>query len=120
MAAPRRGFLSITPLVPAGPTLADALRYYTRELGFEVVWESAEMAGVRRGAVELNLVQNANRTWAENTSFSIAVPDLDALYAEYRAVDARVGSLEWKSWGRREFHMILPSGVALQFYQGVE
>jgi hypothetical protein len=42
------------------------------------------------------------------------------LYAEYRGVDARVGPLELKSWGRREFHMILPSGVALQFYQGVE
>ena len=43
--------------------------------------------------------------------------DLDALYAEYRNVSAKVGPLEMKIWGRREFHMILPTGVCLQFYQ---
>lgn len=115
--ASRSGFLSVTPMVPAGPSLADALRFYTGQLGFDVVWESDEMAGVRRGDVEFNVVQNSNRAWASNASFSIAVPELDALYAEYRDVDAKVGPLEMKSWGRREFHMILPSGVALQFYE---
>ena len=29
----------------------------------------------------------------------------------------RVGPLEQKSWGWREFHMIVPSGVCYQFYQ---
>lgn len=75
------------------------------------------MAGVRRGRVELNLVQNRNAAWAENTSASIGVDDLAALYAEYRTTSAQVGPLEVKSWGRREFHMILPSGVCLQFFQ---
>jgi hypothetical protein len=40
-----------------------------------------------------------------------------ALYAEYRVVAAQVGPLELKGWGRREFHMILPSGVCFQFYR---
>lgn len=75
------------------------------------------MAGVRRGRVEFNLVQNSNAVWAENTSASIGVDDLAALYAEYRTTSAQVGPLEVKSWGRREFHMILPSGVCLQFFQ---
>ena len=75
------------------------------------------MAGVRRGGVELNLVQNSNPAWAENAGASIGVDDLAALYAEYRTTSAQVGPLEVKSWGRREFHMILPSGVCLQFYQ---
>jgi hypothetical protein len=75
------------------------------------------MAGVRRGAVECNLVRNGNAIWAENASASIGVDDLTALHAEYRTTSARVGPLELKSWGRREFHMILPSGVCLQFYQ---
>lgn len=113
----RPGFLSLTPLAPAGPSLDDALRLYTGQLGFELTWRDGDMAGVRRGAVALNLVRNDNRAWAENTSFAIGVPDLDALYAEYRGVAARVGPLEVKPWGRREFHMILPSGVALQFHQ---
>jgi hypothetical protein len=75
------------------------------------------MAGVRRGDVHFNLVESADRAWAENASASIGVDDLDALYEEYRGVAARVGPLETKSWGRREFHMILPSGVCLQYFQ---
>ena len=113
-------FLTITPLVPAGPALAEELKFYTEELGFEVLWQGAGMAGVRRGAVELNLVENSNRAWADNSSFSIGVEDLDELYAEYRSVSARVGPLEVKSWGRREFHMIVPSGVCFQFFQHAE
>ena len=113
----RADFLSITPLVPAGADLAEALRFYVGQLGFEVTWQSDGMAGVRRGAVALNLVRNDDRAWAENASFAIGVTDLDALYAEYRGVAARVGPLEMKFWGRREFHMVLPSGVCLQFHQ---
>lgn len=75
------------------------------------------MAGIERDEITLNLVENDNQVWAENASFSIGVSNLDMLYQEYRQVPARVGPLELKSWGRREFHMIIPSGVCLQFYQ---
>jgi catechol 2,3-dioxygenase-like lactoylglutathione lyase family enzyme len=109
--------LTVAPLLPAGPSLAEALHFYTEHLGFAVVWQSGSGAGVRRGAVEFNLVQNTNREWAENASVSIGVDDLDALYAEYRGIPANVGPLEMKAWGRREFHMIIPSGACFQFYQ---
>jgi catechol 2,3-dioxygenase-like lactoylglutathione lyase family enzyme len=109
--------LAVTPLVPAGPRLDEALRFYVERLGFTVEWQGGEMAGVRRGHVAFNLVESGNREWADNASASIGVDDLDALYDEYRAATAAVGPLEVKSWGRREFHMILPSGVCLQFYQ---
>ena len=115
--ASRATMLSVTPLVPAGRSLADALRFYTEELGFATSWQDGAMAGVRRGGVAFNLVQNSNAAWAENSSASIGVDDLDALYSEYQQTTARVGALEMKAWGRREFHMILPSGVCLQFYQ---
>lgn len=110
-------FLSVTPMIPTGGSMADVLTFFRDSLGFTIGWEAGTMAGVRRGGVAFNLVQNSNREWAENASFSIAVDDLDAIHAEYRAVPAKVGPLELKSWGRREFHMILPSGVCLQFYQ---
>jgi hypothetical protein len=74
------------------------------------------MAGIARDEVSFNLVENDNREWAANASFSIGVSDLDALYEEYRNIAARVGPLEMKAWGRREFHMIVPSGACLQFY----
>ena len=63
------------------------------------------------------LVTNDNRSWADNASFSIGVSDLEALYQEYREIPGRVGPLEMKAWGRLEFHMIVPSGVCLQFYE---
>lgn len=110
-------FRSITPLVPAGADLAQALAFYTQHLGFVVEWHGEDMAGVRRGAVALHLVRNTNRVWAENASASIGVEDLDALFAEYRGLPAQVGPLEVKPWGRREFHLLLPSGVCLQFFQ---
>jgi hypothetical protein len=111
---------SITPLIPAGDDLDRGVRFFTEELGFVLTWQGGTMAGVRRDHVELNLVQNSNPVWAANSSASIGVADLAALYAEYRTTSAQVGSLELKSWGRREFHMILPSGVCLQFYEADE
>jgi hypothetical protein len=108
---------SVTPLIPAGPSIAEGVRFFTEELGFTVTWQNGNMAGVNRGEVSFNLVQNSDVAWAENSSASIGVDDLDALYAEYRDSSAKVGPLEMKMWGRREFHMIVPTGVCLQFYQ---
>ena len=75
------------------------------------------MAGIERDGVSLNLVENDNQNWADNASFSIGVSDLEALCNEYRAIPAKVGPLELKPWGRREFHLMVPSGVCFQFYQ---
>jgi len=108
---------SITPLIPTGGSLAEALAFYTEHMGFSIVWQGGSMAGIERDGAAFNLVENDNREWAYNASFSLGVSDLDALYQEYRDIPAKVGPLEMKSWGRREFHMIVPSGVCLQFYQ---
>ena len=108
---------SITPLIPAGSDLAAELTFYTQKMGFNVTWQNGGMAGIERDGVALNLIENDTQAWVENASFSIGVSDLEALYREYREIPARVGPLEVKSWGRREFHMIVPSGVCLQFYE---
>jgi hypothetical protein len=108
----RSSLISLTPMIPTGGSLADALKFYTEQMGFSVTWA----AGIRRDGIAFNLVENDNREWADNASFSVGVSDLDALYEEYRSIAARVGPLEMKSWGRREFHMIVPSGVCFQFY----
>ena len=112
----RPALLSITPMIPTGGSLADALKFYKEQMGFSVLWQAGGMAGISRDAICLNLVKNDNQQWADNASFSIGVSNLDALYEEYRGIAARVGPLEMKAWGRREFHMIVPSGVCLQFY----
>jgi hypothetical protein len=114
--AARPSFLSVTPMIATGGTLAEALKFYTEQMGFSVSWLGDTGAGIVRDNVAFNLVVNNNREWIENSSYSIGVSDLDGLYEEYRKLPVRVGPLEVKSWGRREFHMIVPSGVCLQFY----
>jgi hypothetical protein len=107
----------ITPLIPAGANLEKELAFYRDALGFDEVWRDGHHAGIRRDGANFILVQNDVGAWADNSSFSIAVTGLDALYEEYKTAPARVGPLEIKPWGRREFHMIAPSGVCLQFYE---
>ena len=109
---------SVTPLIPSGRiSLAAALQFYTTHLGFAVRWQGPIMAGIGRDGIDFNLVENAAPEWVDNCSHSIGVSDLDALYAEYKDVPARVGPLEVKPWGRREFHLIVPTGTCLQFYE---
>jgi len=110
-------FHSITPIIPTCGSLAEALRFYADHMGFSILWQGDGMAGIERDGVSLNLVENDNQNWADNASFSIGVSDLEVLYDVYRAIPARVGPLELKPWGRREFHMIAPLGVCFQFYQ---
>lgn len=117
MAIPRARFSTNTPLIPAGADLDRELAFYVDALGLAVTWRDTGMAGIRRDDVSFNLIRNDDRGWRENSSFSIGVSDLEALYQEYRAAPARIGPLEAKPWGRREFHMVVPSGVCLQFYQ---
>ena len=62
-------------------------------MGFSVLWQGDGMAGIQRDGITFNVVENDNRVWADNASFSIGVSDLEALYQEYRGIPARVGPL---------------------------
>ncbi len=110
-------FVSVTPLLPAGPKLDEALRYYVGHLGFRVRWQGPGIAGIERDGVSFNLLQSDDRHWAENSSHNIGVHDLGALYEELRNVPGRVGKIEEKPWGRVEFHLVEPNGVCFQFYE---
>jgi catechol 2,3-dioxygenase-like lactoylglutathione lyase family enzyme len=113
---PRATLGGITPFIPAGADLEAELAFWRDALGFAVLWQDGDFAGIRRDGAGFVLVRNDLRAWADNASFNVAVDDLDALYEEYRNLPARIGPLEMKPWGRREFHMIVPSGVCLRFH----
>jgi hypothetical protein len=110
-------FVSSTMLVPAGGNLKDELSFYTGKLGFVVTWQIDTMAGVKRGDVTFNLIVSNEPRWSENASCGVGVAGVDALHDEYTRVGAKPGALEMKPWGRREFHLITPSGVCFQFYE---
>ena len=88
---------SITPMIPTGGSLNAALAFYTEHMGFSIAWQAGGMAGIERDDIAFNLVENDNREWAENASFSLGVSDLEALYEEYRGIPATVGPLETNS-----------------------
>jgi catechol 2,3-dioxygenase-like lactoylglutathione lyase family enzyme len=113
----KAAWLTQTPLVPTGGPLAEALAFYTDHLGFTVEWQGSGMAGVRRDDVRFNLVENSNRDWLDNSSISIGVSNLDDLYEEYKEIPARLSPPAMRPWGRRELHIIIPSGVCLQFWE---
>ena len=75
----KASFQSITPLIPAGSSLAEALAFYTEHMGFSVAWQNDQMACIERDSMAFNLIVNDNPVWAENSSFSIGVSDLEAL-----------------------------------------
>ncbi|HMF53831.1 MAG TPA: hypothetical protein VK593_05745 [Edaphobacter sp.] len=54
-------FYSVTPMLPTGGPMHEAIAYYTEQLGYTVVWQGGEMAGVRRGLIAFNLVTNNNQ-----------------------------------------------------------
>jgi len=112
-------FMALTPMVPTGGPLSEALNYYCGTLGFTVEWrdDGGGVAGIARGDVRLNLVENENRQWIDNASFRIRLDDLDAFYAEIRGVAGRLEPPFVTPWGQREVHLIVPSGVCFQFYQ---
>ncbi len=114
--ADNTAFHSVMPLIPTGGSLADAVAFYTEKLGFDVQSRWDDGAVIRRGSVSFLLVPNSNREWANNASFSIGVADLDALYAELQSREVTTGRIEVKPWGRREFHLIIPSGVCFHFF----
>jgi hypothetical protein len=93
----KASFHSVTPLIPTGGRLAEALAFYAGQMGFAIVWQGGAMAGIARDGVAFNLVENDSREWIENASFSVGVSDLDALYEEYRNIAANVGPLEVKA-----------------------
>ena len=117
MADTKSQWLTQTPLVPTGGSLAESLAFYTQHLGFTVEWQGGTMAGVCRDQVRFNLQENSTQEWIDNSSISIGVSDLAGLYAEYKDIPARISPPAMRPWGRREMHIILPSGVCLQFWQ---
>jgi hypothetical protein len=113
----RSSLRNIVPLIPSGDNFDAELAFFVDHMGFRVLWRGEGMAGIARDNIAFNLVHNNTEAWAENASFSIGVSDLTSLHQEYLHLPARVGPLEVKPWGRREFHVIVPSGVCLQFYE---
>jgi uncharacterized glyoxalase superfamily protein PhnB len=105
-------FQAIIPVLPARD-VAEAIRFYVEQLGFEVFFKDSEdkptYAGLRRGSVRLHLQFQFEKDFEAGTAgqcmLRFLVDDTDALFAEYKdkGVFHDRTQLRDTTWGTREF-----------------
>jgi hypothetical protein len=118
----------LTPMIPAGKDIAAARAFYEQQLGFTASYtaDDGSIVIVRRGPVEIILLNNNDPHTASQTSLRIQLSGVDALYNEYRAGaippfeqgdGPGLGSIRATPWGTREFAVRDLAGVCITFYE---
>lgn len=99
-----------------------AVAFYVQKLGFSELFDYGDYAGVKRDEFELHLWECSDRYLAENTACRVNTTDIEALYAEYRAVGVvhPNGSLETKPWGLKEFVILDLDGNGIFLFEELE
>lgn len=102
----------------AAPDPVKAAAWYDR-LGFRTA-TFGDYAIVSRGELCLHLWKCVDRHIAENTSCYVELKDVDALHAEWSALDLGEGRIEDEpkdrpDHGMREFHLWDPAGNLIGF-----
>ncbi len=114
---PERTDMAI-PLL-ASLDLDESLAFYAK-LGFATERVAPDYVIAERGGIESHFLDCRERHIAEITSCSIRLVVVDALYAEYAALDlapGRMDELADMPWGMREFHVWDPHGNLLRIGQ---
>jgi hypothetical protein len=107
---------TLYPFVPSGPDFARSLEFFAA-VGFEKVWQSDGLAGLRFGGAYF-LLQDINvPEWQKNQMITFEVIDLDGYWAELevRNLNDLFPGVKLRPptqfpWGR-EIHFIDPGGV---------
>src|SRR5262249_49667709 len=99
--------------------VARAVRFYTENLGFTIVFEDAESAEVERDTVKVHFWKCDDPRIAQNTACRIEVSHAEALFehAKLRGIVHPHGPLERKPWGSLEFTILDPEGGAVTFVE---
>ena len=107
----------IMAFVPSGKNYRMAIDFY-KDLGFEVDWDSEELAIIRKGTSRFYLQNFANEEMQKNFMMNIEVENLNdwwqkiessRIKEKYEGV--RVIPPKVYPWGKREIHLIAPDGV---------
>jgi catechol 2,3-dioxygenase-like lactoylglutathione lyase family enzyme len=95
--------------------LAETLRFYRTQLGFEGT-AHGDYAILRRDAMEIHFWLARDRIHPEHTACYIRGGQVAALHAEYAARGVkRLSDFALRPWGMKEFHLIDPHGNLLRF-----
>jgi len=114
--------VSLQPPVPriSVGSLAEAKPFYVEFLGFSGDWgddEGSTYAIIRRSGVELHL--NAESRLTGSSGMLVRMDGIDALHAELSAKQGPFppSPISFTPWDSRVFHVIDPSGNAIQFWE---
>lgn len=114
----------IKAFVPAR-NFARSLQFYT-DLGFEVAWQSDDLACLHVGASSFLLQQFYVREHAENFMMHMIVPDVEAWWRRVVEQDiaakygVRALPPEDRPWGLRDFCLDDPTGVLWRIGQDID
>ncbi len=108
--------LALKPFVPSGPDFERAIAFFA-ELGFELQWRNAGLAGLRRDAAAFMLQDIDVPEWQKNQMLTLEVDDLEGYWKEIagKELGTRFPGVLLKEptdypWGR-EVHIVDPAGV---------
>ena len=115
---------NISPLIPAGDRVEEAIAFYEDKLGFTTIHQEGtplRMAIVQRDSVTIYLVKNSYQPQPEGISLRIQMENIEQLYTDFKAKGGETkepdGQLETKPWGPKEFSVIDLAGTCLTFYE---
>jgi catechol 2,3-dioxygenase-like lactoylglutathione lyase family enzyme len=100
-------------------------RFY-RDLGFEVVWSSDDLANLRHGTSSFLLQKFYVKEQADNFMMHLLVKDVDAWWDHIQAqgivakYGVRAEPPDDRPWGLRDFPIIDPTGVLWRIGQNIE
>lgn len=107
----------IMAFVPSGKNFPLTLQFY-RDLGFEVDWESEDLAILRKDSCRFFLQKFENEEMQKNFMMNLEVEDVDAWWQKIQASGlkekyegVRMKPPQDYPWGKREIHLIGPDGV---------
>ena len=115
---------NISPLIPAGDNVEEAIAFYEQKLGFKVIHQEgkpARMAIVERDGATIFLVKNDYQPLDNSIALRIKVSGIEQLYQEFLAKGDDIihpnDKLATKPWGPKEFSIIDLAGVCITFYE---
>lgn len=115
--------VELKAFVPA-KDYARSLAFY-RELGFELAWDSGELAYLRAGSCAFLLQRFYVEAHASNFMMHLLVEDVDAWWAHVRDAGlaerygVRATPPEDRPWGIRDFTLDDPTGVLWRIGQNL-
>lgn len=108
-------------LVDLIPTLAvsslrQAVDFYMKKLGFELVLQSGNYVAVGKDGVQIGFVYDKNASKGYKPSFYIRMAHIDGYYKQILATGVKLTSeLKTSSSSMKEFSLVDPDGYTLVF-----